>query len=361
MKTKPEEMDANVKTDDGRSLRKKSEFLRACRGEKTSYTPIWLMRQAGRYMKEYRDIRDKVSFLDLCKNPNLCAEVAVTAQEKIGADAAILFSDLLLILEPFGFGLEYTKDHGPVITGRIESKRDVEKLSGGFHKESLQFVFDAVRQTRKSLKPAVPLIGFSGAPFTLAAYILEGGTSRTFLSTKQFMFSNPETWHLLMEKVSSAVIDYLNGQIEAGADAVQLFDSWVGCLGAEDYREYVLPYSRRVIDGIKKDVPLIHFGTGTGMFLKSFGEAGGDVIGIDHHIRLDQALEVIGYTVGIQGNLDPAMLCCPIDTIRKSVKRILEQVGERPGHIFNLGHGVLPTTPVENVIRLVEMVHEMSA
>ncbi|MFH1800776.1 MAG: uroporphyrinogen decarboxylase [Candidatus Omnitrophota bacterium] len=338
-----------------------SPFLKACRREKTSFTPVWLIRQAGRYMKEYREVRDKVSFLDLCKNPDLCAEVAVTAQEKIGADAAILFSDLLLILEPLGFGLEYTSGGGPVITGRMESREDVDRILEVNATQSLQYVFDAVRKTRESLKPNIPLIGFSGAPFTLAAYILEGKSSRVFSKAKDFMTSQPAAWHVLMEKISRAVIGYINGQIQAGADAVQLFDSWIGCLTPREYREYVLPHSRAVMSEIRKGVPVIHFGTGTGPFLKTFREAGGDVISVDHQIALDQAWEQVGYDVAIQGNLDPLVLCGPANQLRAHVKKILDQAGGRPGHIFNLGHGIVPETPVDNVVRLIDLVHELSS
>ena len=340
---------------------KTSPFLQACRREKTPFTPVWLMRQAGRYMKEYRDVRDKVSFLDLCKNSDLCAEAAVTAQEKIGADAAILFSDLLLILEPLGFGLEYSQGHGPLITGQMNSQSDVDGLWEVNPEKSLQYVFDAVRKTRESLKSNIPLIGFSGLPFTLAAYILEGKSSRVFLKAKHFMMTQPVAWHSLMEKIGRAVIRYVNGQIKAGADAIQLFDSWIGCLSPDEYREYVLPHSRAVMSGIPQGVPVIHFGTGTGPFLKTFREAGGDVISVDHHIALDQAWEQVGYDVAIQGNLDPLVLCGPSEALRVHVKKILDQVKGRTGHIFNLGHGIVPQTPVDNVIRLIDLVHELSA
>lgn len=340
---------------------KTSPFLQACRREKTPFTPVWLMRQAGRYMKEYREVRDKVSFLDLCKDPDLCAEVAVTAQERIGADAAIVFSDLLLILEPLGFGLEYTSGHGPVITGRMESREDVDRILEVDASQSLQYVFDAVRKTRESLKPDIPLIGFSGLPFTLAAYILEGKSSRVFSRAKDFMTSQPAAWHALMEKISRAVIGYINGQIQAGANAIQLFDSWIGCVTPGEYREYVLPHSRAVIRGIQKGIPVIHFGTGTGPFLKTFREAGGDVISIDHKVELDRAWEQVGYDVAIQGNLDPMVLCGPVDQLRVHVKKILDQAHGRAGHIFNLGHGIVPQTPVDSVIRLIDLVHELSA
>ena len=313
--------------------REETPFLRACRREKTSVTPVWLMRQAGRYMKEYRDIREKVSFLDLCKNPELCAEVAVTAQERIGADAAILFSDLLPILEPLGFGLEYASGHGPIITGRVESQADVDGLPEADVESSLVFVFEAVRRTRKHLKPEIPLIGFAGAPFTLAAYILEGKSSRVFSRVKNFMLSEPAAWNALMEKITRALIPYINGQIKAGADAIQIFDSWVGCLTGEQYRQYVLPHSRAVIRGIREGVPLIHFGTGTGPFLKSFCEAGGNVISVDHQIPLDRAWDEAGPDVAIQGNLDPMTLCGLTSDLKAHVKKILDQAAGRPGHI----------------------------
>ncbi len=351
-----------VRKEDGaaRALRKESLFLKACRREPTPVTPVWLMRQAGRYMKEYREIRAKVPFLELCKNKELVAEVTVMAVEKLKADAAILFSDILLVVEPMGLGLEYRSEDGPVISGQVATAADVDRLAEIEPAESLQFVFDAVRLTRAALDPTMPLIGFSGAPFTLASYVIEGGTSKSFLHTKQLIYSDPGAWHALMEKISRGLIKYLNGQIEAGADAVQLFDSWVGCLGPADYAEFVLPHSQAVIRGLKPGVPVIHFGTGTGPFLKKMRQAGGEVIGVDFRVELDEAWAMIGHDVGIQGNLDPMVLCSSPEYIRTRVKRILEQAGGRPGHIFNLGHGVLPYTPVENVIALIEQVHELS-
>jgi len=311
-------------------------------------------------MREYREIRSKVPFLELCKNKELAAEVAVTAVEKIKADAAILFSDILLIVEPLGLGLEYTAEEGPVISGQVAAARDVDRLAEIEPAESLKFVFDAVRLTRASLDSKIPLIGFSGAPFTLASYVIEGGSSKSFVNTKRLMYADPGAWHALMEKISRGLIKYLNGQIEAGADAVQLFDTWVGCLGAEDYREFVLPHTRAVIQGLTPGVPVIHFGTGTAPFLDRIRAAGGDVIGADFRVELDEAWRIIGTDVGIQGNLDPVVLCSPREYIRTRVKRILEQAAGRPGHVFNLGHGVLPYTPEENVIALIEDVHELS-
>lgn len=343
-----------------RAERRESVFLKACRREKTPYTPVWLMRQAGRYLKEYRRIRDQVSFAELCRNQELVAEVTITACEKIKADAAIIFSDILLIVEPLGLGLEYPKEEGPVLSGQIATRADVERLPEVEPRESLSFVFDAVRLTRSCLNTRIPLLGFSGAPFTLASYMIEGGASKSFLRTKQFMVSDPGAWHAFMEKISRALVKYLKGQIEAGADAVQIFDSWVGCLGPEDYREFVLPHTRSVIQGLEKGVPVIHFGTGTAPFLREMREAGGDVIGIDWRIQLDEAWKLMGYNVGVQGNLDPVVLYAPLDSIRTRVERILDQAAGRPGHIFNLGHGVLPTTPVDHVIALIDFVHELS-
>ncbi len=343
------------------SARLESPFLKACRREKTPYTPVWLMRQAGRYMKEYRRIRDKVSFAKLCRNKELAAEVTITACEKIKADAAIIFSDILLVVEPLGLELEYPQDEGPIISGQVGSSADVDRLREIEPQESLSFVYDCIRLTRQCLDPKIPLIGFSGAPFTLASYIIEGGGSKAFLKTKQFMIKDPGAWHSLMEKICRGLVKYLNGQIDAGADAIQIFDSWVGCLGPEDYREFVLPHTRAVLKGIAGKVPLIHFGTGTGTFLKDLREAGGDVIGVDFRIELDEAWKQIGYDRAVQGNMDPALLYGPLETIKARAKRILDQANGRPGHIFNLGHGILPTTPVENVMALIDYVHELSS
>ncbi len=342
------------------AARRKSAFLKACRREITDVTPVWLMRQAGRYMKEYRRIRDKVSFLELCKNKELCTQVTIEACEKIHADAAIIFSDILLIVEPLGIELDYVKGDGPALTGNLESIRDVEQLKEVEPHESLSFVFDAVRLTRSCLDPKIPLIGFSGAPFTLASYMIEGGGSRAFVKTKELMIKHPVAWHQLLEKISRGLVKYLNGQIEAGADAIQIFDSWVGCLSPHDYREYVLPHSQFVIKNLMPGVPVIHFGTGTGTFLEEICEAGGDVIAVDFCIELDEAWQKIGHGRAIQGNMDPAVLLGSIETIQKEAKRILDQAAGRPGHIFNLGHGILPQTPVENVIALIDYVHEAS-
>jgi uroporphyrinogen decarboxylase len=336
-------------------------FLAACRREKTSYTPVWLMRQAGRYMEEYRKLRAEFSFLELCKRPDLAAEITVAPVEKLGVDAAILFADILLVLEPMGLGLEYSKDDGPVIRAQIRSRTDVEELNEFEPEAELPYVFDTVRKARAALGSRVPLIGFAGAPFTLASYIVEGGGSRNYLKTKKLIFSDPGAWKALMERLATVVAKYLNAQIAAGAQAVQLFDSWAGCLSPGDYQRYVLPYTRAAIAALIPGTPVIHFSTGTAGMLKLVREAGGDVIGVDWRIHIDEAWAAIGHDVGIQGNLDPAALLAKPKEIRSRVEEILNRAGGRPGHIFNLGHGVFPETPVENAVAMVQAVHELSA
>jgi uroporphyrinogen decarboxylase len=318
------------------------------------------MRQAGRYMKEYREIRSKVGFLELCKNSDLACEVTVTAQEKLGADAAIIFSDILLILEPMGIGLEYTRGEGPCIHRPVRTGEEVESLREFKPEESLSFVFEAIKKTRSALNPKIPLIGFAGAPFTVVSYMVEGKGSENYLHTKTLMYRDPSVWHALMEKVTSASVDYINGQIAAGAQAVQVFDSWIGCLSPDDYRDYVFPHMKKFFSSLTGGAPAIHFGTGTQGLLELMRDAGGTVIGLDWRVDLGEARKRLG-NAAVQGNLDPLVLLADQDSIRKKVKKIFEQNAGKPGHIFNLGHGVLPQTPVENVVALVEMVHEMSA
>jgi uroporphyrinogen decarboxylase len=336
-----------------------SPFMKAIRREKSSHTPIWLMRQAGRFMPEYREIRSKVKFLDLCKNSQLASEVTVMAVEKLNVDAAIIFADLLLLVEPMGLGLEYAAGDGPVIHQPIRSQSDLAKIQNVDVHESLGYVLEAIKLTRKALPANIPLIGFAGAPFTVASYIVEGGSSRHFLKTKQLMYTDSATWHILMQRIVQITIAYLIAQVEAGAQVIQLFDSWVGCLSPEDYRTYVLPHSKAIIDAVKEHAPVIHFGTGTATLLNDIKIAGGDVIGLDWRVELDESWKNLGYDVGVQGNLDPAILFADKDEIRKQATRILKQAANRPGHVFNLGHGILPETPVENVQYLVEMVHEL--
>ena len=343
------------------SATKNHPFLAACRREKTPYTPVWLMRQAGRYMEEYRKLRAQYGFLELCKNSDLAAEITVMPVERLGVDAAILFADILLLLEPLGVGLEYTKGDGPVIRSQISSRTQVEQLTDFDPREALPFVFETVRKCRAALGGTVPLIGFAAAPFTLASYLVEGGGSRNYLKTKKLIYSNPGAWRPLMERLSSLTAQYLNAQIAAGAQAVQLFDSWAGCLSPDDYERYVLPHTRATIAGLTPGIPVIHFSTGTGGFLKLLRAAGGDVIGVDWRVNLDEAWQSLGYDVAIQGNLDPAALLASPRDIRRRVEEILRRAGGRPGHIFNLGHGVFPETPVQNVVAMVEAVHELSA
>jgi len=336
-------------------------FLMACRRQPTAYTPIWLMRQAGRYMKEYRSLRKKYSFLEMCKNPEIAAQVTLQPIEKFKLDAAIIFSDILIPLEPMGVAFEFAKGEGPVFHHPVRKMKDIEKVRAIDAEEEVPFLMKAIRMVRKELEGKIPLIGFSGAPFTLASYMIEGGHSNHYILTKGMMHQNRPAWDALMNKISDVLIRYLNAQIRAGAQAVQLFDSWVGCLGPTDYEEYVLPYSKRVIDGIDKGVPLIHFATSNATLLELMRRAGGDGIGVDWRIDIGEAWARIGYEVAIQGNLDPVILFGSVDLIKREVKRILDRVGGRPGHIFNLGHGILPTTPVENVAALVDMVHQFSA
>jgi uroporphyrinogen decarboxylase len=338
-----------------------SPFLQACRRAATPFTPVWLMRQAGRYMPEYRAMRARRGFLELCKDPQAAAEVTLQPVDKLGVDAAILFADILLVLEPLGIGLEFTRGEGPHIRHPIRRAEDLARLRPVTVGEAVPFVFETARLVRKALSDQVPLIGFAGAPFTLASYLIEGGPSREFLHTKRFMRDAPAAWHTLMSMLSDITRDYVNGQIAAGAQAVQLFDSWVGTLSPADYRDGVLPYSRRVIRGLTPGVPVIHFGTGTAGLLHLMKAAGGDVLGLDWRVEIGPTWERLGHDVAVQGNLDPAVLLAGIGEIRRGVKEILDAVGGRPGHIFNLGHGVHKETPVDHVIALVDIVHELSA
>jgi uroporphyrinogen decarboxylase len=336
-------------------------FLQACHREPTPYTPVWLMRQAGRYMPEYRALREKVPFLTLCKSPDLAAQVTVEAVERLGVDAAIIFADILLIVEPMGVGLEFSKGDGPVIHRPVRSGADVDRLVESQPADTVPFVFEAVRKARAGLPAHIPLIGFSGAPFTVASYLIEGGSSRHYIETKRFMYQNPGAWRALMERLVRMIAAYVNDQIAAGAQAMQLFDSWVGCLSPADYRTFILPHMKALIQEIMPGTPVIHFGTETAGLLELLAEAGGDVIGVDWRIDLGVAWRRIGEKRAVQGNLDPVALFAPQDELRRQVERILQSVAGRPGHIFNLGHGILPQTPVENVVALVEMVHEISA
>ena len=336
-------------------------FLMACRRKPTKVTPIWLMRQAGRYMKEYRALRRKHSFLEMCKTPELAAKVTLLPVEQFDVDAAILFSDILIPLEPMGIELEFKGNEGPVFHRPIREIRQIKKLRRIEPEKDVPFLLDAIRMVRRELNGKVPLIGFSGAPFTLASYIIEGGHSKNYALTKGMMYQNRAGWDLLMEKLTRVLIPYLNAQVKAGAQALQVFDSWVGCLSPNDYEEYVLPHSKKIFDEVDRSVPIIHFGTVSSTLLEGMKRAGGNVIGVDWRIDLGEAWARLGYDVAIQGNLDPVILLGSPELIEREIKRILKQAGGRPGHIFNLGHGILPNTPVDNVARLVEAVHELSS
>jgi len=338
-----------------------SLFLRAARCEPTPVTPVWLMRQAGRYLPEYRALRARHGFLELCKTPAVAAEVTLQPVRRFALDAAILFADILLILEPLDVGLEFARGEGPVIHRPVRSDAAVARLKPIDVESSVGSVFETVRLVRRELPARVALIGFAGAPFTVASYVVEGGASRDFLHTKRLMYEAPVAWHRLMDVLADATATYLNGQIDAGAQAVQLFDTWVGALAPDDYRTYVLPHTRAVIRALRPGTPVIHFGTGTATLLPLMRQAGGDVIGLDWRIDLDRGWAAVGDGVGVQGNLDPALLLAKPSVFRERVQAILARAAGRPGHVFNLGHGVHQSTPVEHVQALVEMVHELSA
>jgi len=318
------------------------------------------MRQAGRYLPEYRAVRARLGFLELCRNPEAAAEVTLQPVERLGVDAAILFADILLLVEPLGVGLEFAKGEGPLIHRPVRSPADVQALPPIDVENAVPFVFETVRIVTRALGGRIPLIGFAGAPFTVASYLVEGGPSRDYLHTKRLMYEAPDAWRQLMEILVGATARYLNGQIAAGADAVQLFDSWVGVLSPDDYRAFVLPHVRALVGTLVPGTPVIHFGTGTAALLPLMRQAGGDVIGLDWRVDLDAGWSAVGHDVAIQGNLDPAVLLAPPSVIRERVKTILDRAGGRPGHIFNLGHGVHQETPVDHVRAMVEMVHELS-
>jgi len=338
-----------------------SPFLRACYRLPTESTPVWFMRQAGRYMAEYRAIRQKYSLVEICYHPELAAEVTLQPVRALGVDAAILFADILLPAIPLGVGLEFAKGEGPILHNPVRTMEDVKNLRPVYPETDLGYVMDAIRILRGPLA-GIPLIGFCGAPFTVASYLIEGGSSREFLKTKTMMYSAPEVWHALMEKLSSVLADYLVAQIRAGAQAVQVFDSWVGALSPQDYENFVLPYSQKVLKAAKaQGVPVIHFGTNTTTLLPLMKRAGGDVLGLDWRIPLDEGWSLLGDDVAVQGNLDPAILFAPLPEIKARVHDILRRAEGRPGHIFNLGHGILQHTPVDHVKAVVDIVHEFKA
>jgi uroporphyrinogen decarboxylase len=335
-------------------------FLRACRGETVDCTPVWFMRQAGRYMAEYRALREKHTLLEICRTPELALEVTLQPIRAFGFDAAILFSDLLIPLAPLGIPFDFQAGEGPVIQMPIRSADDVAALRRFEPRQELGMVLQAIRLLRRELQ--VPLIGFAGAPFTLASYAIEGGHSTSFARTKALMYEEPATWHRLAGLLAEVVADYLRAQVEAGAQAVQVFDSWIGALDEADYREFVLPHVRRIFEALADTgVPQIHFGTGTGHLLAAQREAGGTVIGIDWRTPLDEGWHRAGDGVAVQGNLDPTLLFAPRERLLARVDDVLRRARGRPGHVFNLGHGILPATPVEAVKAVVEHVHAASA
>ena len=334
-------------------------FLRAARLESTDTTPIWIMRQAGRYLPEYMEVRRKVTFIELSKSPELAAEVTLSAQRVLGVDAAILFADLLPMLEPMGLDLEYAKGEGPVIHNPIQSAADIDRIRELEEVSSLHFVFDAVQRIRRDLPANIPLLGFAGAPFTLASYAIEGGSSKNYVSTKRLMYADGGAWKTLMQRLARSLIRYINAQLNAGCQAVQLFDSWAGCLSPDDYRQYVLPYTQQVIRGIQPGFPVINFLTGNPALLPLLREAGGQVMGLDWRVDLAEGWKTVGYDVGVQGNLDPVSLMADLPTLKRRAESVLKAAAGRPGHIFNLGHGVFPEVPAESVKALVEIVHDM--
>ena len=347
------------------SIAADSRFLRACRREPVDCTPVWLMRQAGRYMPEYRAIKEKHrSMLEMVKDPAVAAEITLQPMRAFDLDAAIIFADILTILEPMGLPFDFVKGEGPQFQKTVRTPADVDALHILPPRDTLGYTLEAIRLVRRALPADKPLIGFSGAPFTLACYAIEGGSSRDFVQAKTFMYTHPKAWHRLMEKLAWSVGAYLRAQVEAGAQALQLFDSWLGALSPADYQEFALPYSTRAIEiarGADAAVPVIHFGTGTSGLLPLLRKAGADVVGVDWRIDLDEAWDLAGADAAVQGNLDPVVLFASPTEIRRQAGRILDSVAGRPGHIFNLGHGILQHTPVDHVKALVDFVHAHGA
>ncbi len=334
-------------------------FLEACWGRPVDYTPVWLMRQAGRYLPQYMAVRSRCTFLELCKTPELAAEVTIQPVDFLGVDAAILFSDILTPVEPMGLKLDFVP--GPVFENPVRSMADVDKLRIPDPESDLPFVLEAIKILRRELSGKVPLIGFGGAPFTLACYMVEGKGSKDWSGIKRMMYTAPDVYCALMEKVTMMDMEYLNAQIRAGAQAIQIFDTWGGILSPADYERYVLPYTTKLINGLNRtETPVIHFVKGSGTMLPVVRKAGGDVVGLDWQINLGDARNMLGQQTAVQGNLDPGVLFAPNDVIEREVKRILDENAGRTGHIFNLGHGILPTVPPENARFMVECVHRLS-
>ena len=337
-------------------------FLRACRREPVDVTPVWFMRQAGRYMEDYRALRQRYSLLQICAEPELALAVTLQPVDVIDVDAAILFSDLLLPFTPMGLDFDFVKGEGPSIERPIRHASDVRRLRTFEPRQALAHVLKTIKLLRHELVDRVPLIGFGGAPFTMASYAIEGGPSTTYAKTKTFMYAQPQAWHELCDRFAGVMSDYLSAQVDAGVQAVQIFDSWAGQLSRADYEEFAQPHTRRIFDALKcKGVPLIHFGVGTSAILEDLATAGGDVIGVDWRLPLDEAWSRIGHKRGIQGNLDPTLLLGPPDRLLSAADDVLRRAGGRPGHVFNLGHGVLPMTRLEHVQQLAKHVHSWVA
>ncbi len=336
-------------------------LVRALRRERVERTPVWYMRQAGRCLAEYRALREKHGILEIAREPELCARVTRMPVDRLGVDAAVLYADIMLPLDGMGVPFHIQPDLGPIVERPVRATADVAALRVVAAEEATPYLFETIRALRRDLPSDIALVGFAGAPFTLASYLVEGGGSRTYARTKALMATDPGAWRALMERLVRVVAAYLNAQIAAGADAVQLFDSWVGCLSPADYRAHVLPHVRALIAALAPGTPVIHFGTGTAGLLEAMRAAGGHVIGLDWRVDLDAAWARLGHDVAVQGNLDPSALLAPISEIRARAAAILDQAASRPGHIFNLGHGILPETPVDHVRALVDAVHELSA
>jgi len=333
-------------------------FLKACRGEETDYTPVWLMRQAGRYLPQYMAVRKKVTFLELCKTPELAAEVTIQPIDYLDADAAILFSDILTPVEPMGMKLDFVP--GPVFENPVRTEADIDALRIPVMEEDVPYVLETIKILRREFEGRVPLIGFGGAPFTLACYMVEGKGSKDFAQIKRMMYGAPGLFAKLMEKITEMDRQYLNAQIKAGAQTIQIFDTWGGIVSPLDYEKFILPYTKKLIDGLDRSVPIIHFVKGAGTMLETVAKAGSDVMGLDWHVNLGKARDVIGPDIAVQGNLDPTVLYAPKEHIEREVKRILDENAGRPGHIFNLGHGILPTVDPEHAKFMVECVHKHS-
>jgi len=336
-----------------------TRFLDACWGKPVDRTPVWLMRQAGRYLPEYMAVRSKCTFLELCKTPELAAEVSIQPVDILGVDAAIMFSDILTPVEPMGMKLDFVP--GPVFEHPIRTMADVEALRIPQMEQDVPYVLETIKILCRELSGKVPLIGFGGAPFTLACYMVEGKGSKDFAQIKRMMYAAPDVYAALMEKITTMDMEYLNAQIKAGAQAIQIFDTWGGILSPSDYEKYVLPYTTRLINGLNRmETPIIHFVKGAGTMLDSVQKAGGNVMGLDWHVNLGRARDVLGQGMAVQGNLDPTVLYAPKEVIEKEVKRVLDENAGRAGHIFNLGHGILPTVAPENAKFMVECVHRLS-